>query len=566
MIQTIKACIRPRIISDLRDLVNKNAERYGDKALYVYKQNGTEKTYTYNDMRENMYYLGTAFSKLGLMGKHIAIIGEGLPAYMTTYLATINGGGVIVPLDKDLPDEELVKLMNISEVEAIVYTSAFNNRIAKYASELPKLRYFIPVVAEKEEIKADNIIAYNDVIELGKKEYDGGNRDFENYRIDLSKLCAILFTSGTTGAGKGVMLTHKNLTAATNSSCQSMECDPTCVFVSVLPMNHSYEVTCGHLALSNIGGTTYINDSLKNVMRNFAHFKPNTLILVPLFVETMHKKIWAEIDKKGMRKKVNFAIGLSNFLLKLGIDKRKVFFKQILEAFGGNLRCIICGGAPLEPQLIKDFNAFGIVVLEGYGITECAPLVAVNRVGKERFHTVGTPVDGCRVKTDAPDEISEGELLVSGDNVMLGYYKNEEATQDVFTADGWFKTGDIGHLDSEGYIYITGRKKNIIILSNGKNIYPEELEHYLFGCDMIGEAVVVGRKNAKGEIVITALVYPNQDVCKGKSKDEIFTAIKEAINQINKKLPAYKQIHDLELRDTEFEKTTSRKIKRYKVQ
>jgi len=566
MVKTLRACVRPRVISDLRDLVIKNAERYADKALYVYKENGIEKTYTYNDMRDNMYYLGTAFAKLGIMGTHIAVIGEGLPAYMTTYFATVNGGGVIVPLDKDLPDEELIKLMNISEVSAVVYTSAFNNRLATYSSSLPRIKYFIPVNREGEQTESDLIIGYDEVINLGKAEYESGNKTFENYEIDLEKLCAILFTSGTTGAGKGVMLSHGNLTAATNSSCQSMECDPTCTFVSVLPMNHSYEVTCEHLALSNIGGTTFINDSLKNVMRNFAHFKPNTLVLVPLFVETMYKKIWAEIDKKGMRKKVNFAIKLSNFLLKLGIDKRKKFFAQILNAFGGNLRCIICGGAPLEPQLIKDFNAFGIVLLEGYGITECAPLVAVNRVGKERAHTVGTAVEGCKVKTDADDGVSEGELLVLGNNVMMGYYKNEEATNDVFTEDGWFKTGDIGRIDNDGYIYITGRKKNIIILSNGKNIYPEELEHYLFKCELITEAVVIGRKNANGEVVITAVVYPNEELTASKSNDEVYSLIKAEINGINKNLPPYKQIHDLELRDTEFEKTTSRKIKRYKVQ
>ena len=355
-----------------------------------------------------------------------------------------------------------------------------------------------------------------------------------------------------------------------------LQFDSTSRFVDALPMHHSYEVTCGHFAISNLGAEMFINDGLKNVSRNLANYKPNSEMLVPLFVETMYKRIWNEIDKKGMRQKVETAIKVSNGLRKVGIDMRSKFFSQITNAFGGNLKVIVCGGAPLSPQLIKDFDAFGITILEGYGITECAPLVAVNRMGKGRLHSVGTAVEQCQVRIDTSEndkqdeDIAEygyptGEICVQGENVMLGYYRNEEATKAVFTEDGWFRTGDIGYMDKDGYIYITGRKKNLIILSNGKNVYPEEIEEYLSRIPDIQESVVLGRKNAQGEVVITALIYPDPTRFEGKEKSEIFDAVKGQITELNKTLPAFKQIREIEIRDTEFEKTTSRKIKRYTV-
>ncbi|MBQ8401678.1 MAG: AMP-binding protein, partial [Clostridia bacterium] len=310
--------------------------------------------------------------------------------------------------------------------------------------------------------------------------------------------------------------------------------------------------------------------------RNLANYKPNSEMLVPLFVETMYKRVWNEIDKKGMRQKVETAIRVSNGLRKVGIDMRSKFFAQITNAFGGNLKVIVCGGAPLSPQLIRDFDAFGITILEGYGITECAPLVAVNRMGKGRLHSVGTAVEQCQVRIDTSgndrqeEDIAEygyptGEICVQGENVMLGYYRNEEATKAVFTDDGWFRTGDIGYMDRDGYIYITGRKKNLIIFSNGKNVYPEEIEEYLSRIPDIQESVVLGRENAQGEVVITALIYPDYTRFEGKDKSGIFDAIKSQITDLNRTLPAFKQIREIEIRDTEFERTTSRKIKRYTV-
>jgi long-chain acyl-CoA synthetase len=378
-------------------------------------------------------------------------------------------------------------------------------------------------------------------------------------------MSALLFTSGTTGTSKGVMLSNHNLTAATNASVLSMSYDDRNTFVSCLPPHHSYEITCGHFAIMDLGAQILINDSLKHVMKNFSSFKPNALMLVPLFVETMHKKIWEEVKKQGKTKQLRMLMKISNSMLALGIDKRETLFKQVLCAFGGNLKSIVCGGAPLSPELIKDFYAFGITVLEGYGITECAPLVAVNSPGKVKFHSVGTPVVGCQVKIDKEDSEETGEILVKGENVMMGYYKNPEATAEVFTEDGWFRTGDIGYMDEEGYIFITGRKKNVIILSNGKNVFPEELEEYIGRVEIILESVVLCRENESGEKTITAIVVPNTAALEGKSDDEIYAKIKDEIADINKKLPSFKQIRKIEIRNEPFERTTSKKIKRFKV-
>ena len=324
-------------------------------------------------------------------------------------------------------------------------------------------------------------------------------------------------------------------------------------------------MTCGHLAAANIGATTFINDSIKYVIKNIESFKPTAMLFVPLFVETLHKKIWDTIEAKGMTKKVRAAMKLSNALRKVGIDLRKKIFADIHKTFGGCLESIVCGGAPLSQSLIDDFDAFGIPILNGYGITECAPLVSVNRLGMARSGSIGTPVENCEAKVVLDEGQDTGEILVKGENVMQGYYEDPAATAEVFTDDGWFRTGDVGYIDDDGYLYITGRKKNVIILSNGKNIYPEEIEEYISVIPEIKECVVVGRKNNSGETVITALVYADEDRTQGMARDDIYNLIKTQLNEVNKNLPLFKQIHELELRDTEFEKTTTKKIKRFKV-
>lgn len=565
MINNLKGAKPSKVITDLRHLVKSSADQFGDKTLYRYKDGDKFVEYPYKRLWEEMNAIGTALAERGLMGKGVALIGDVHPRWICTYLSVINGGGYSVPIDKELAMEQIVAFLDLAEVEAVVYTGAMNGKIAACADKLPRVKTFVPIHAEGETVQSDKIVPFTQLLDEGKAALSRGVTTYLDHQIDMEKMAALIFTSGTTGTSKGVMLSHKNLTAATNAACQSMCYDDRNSFVSVLPPHHSYEITCGHLAIMNLGAQILINDSLKHVMRNFKEAAPNALMLVPLYVETMHKKIWDTARKQGMEKKLRVGMKISNALLAVGIDMRKKIFAQVLDAFGGNLKSIVCGGAPLAPELIKDFYAFGVTLLEGYGITECAPLVAVNRPGKVRFHSVGTPVERCQVKIDKQPGDETGEILVKGDNVMMGYYRAPEATAAVFTEDGWFRTGDIGYMDDEGYIFITGRKKNVIILSNGKNVFPEELEEYLTPLPSIDEVVVMARENDKKELTITALVVPNEEMFVGKSKDEIYAQIKADITEVNKKLPSFKQIHAIELRDEKFERNTSRKIQRFKI-
>ena len=558
-----------KLISDLRDMVNSSAERFGDKVLYRYLENKSEKTYSYNDLKSNVYRLGTMLLKLGLGGKRIAVIGDNHPMYTTAYLACVGCNSTIVPLDKELLPEQIVGFMQFAEIEAVFYTVGFNSRMRALLSDLPNIKYLFPISPDEGEV-AENVISVDKLLSDGQAAMDAGDTAFADTVPDMERCCALLFTSGTTGTSKGVMLSQRNLTAAVNSSCQSMQYDDESTFVTVLPPHHTYQMTCGEFGVINIGGEAYLNDSIKRVMKNFATYKPNTLVLVPLFVETMHKRIWDEIRRQGVEKKVRSFMQISAAALSVGIDLRKKFFGRITDAFGGNLKSIVCGGAPINPEIIKDFYHFGITVLEGYGITECAPLVAVNHPGKVRFRSVGTPVHGCEVRIDYDEGQETGEILVKGDNIMLGYYKNPEATAAVFTDDGFFRTGDIGYMDEDGYIFITGRKKNVIILSNGKNVFPEELEEYLSKIPSISETVVIGRKKgiAENETAITAIVVPNMDcpALVGKKPNEVYSTVRADVLAINKKLPSFKHVSDVEIRYEPFEKNSSQKIKRYKIQ
>lgn len=567
----------PKEIKSLRDLVETSAELYGDKILYIYKRGEARYSFSYNDYRKDLYRLGEGMSRIGLMGRTVAVIGESCPEYMTAYIAAVSGGGVIVPLDRDLGHAEIARFADLSGAEAVFYTEQFNDVLPSLAEQMPQVRYFIPIAPAEGSDTTDGsssagdavILPYSELLALGDKVMEEGDRSFLDYdcTADMSQMSALLFTSGTTGTSKGVMLSHANLVASVNAASRGTIFGPDNTFVDLLPMHHSYEVTCGHLGAANLGGTVYINDSLKNTLRSITTFKPDSLIVVPLYVETMHKRIWAEIARKGMTRRVRALMKASSAMHRAGIDIRRKLFKQILDGLGGNLRYIICGGAPLSPELVRDFDAFGIEICEGYGITECSPLIAVNRHGKVRLRSVGQPVDNCEVRIADPSADGTGEIEARGRNVMLGYFGNEEATAEVFTEDGWFRTGDVGCMDADGYIYITGRKKNIIILSNGKNIFPEEIEEHLYTSPLIGECVVIGRKNSAGDTRITAVIYPSDEAVEleGKSEEEKLALIRDAVNAINRSLPVYKQVRDVELRSEEFEKTTTRKIKRFLV-
>lgn len=564
----------PREVKDLRDLVLTSAAFFGDKELYVYKEDKQEIHYSYNRLRDEVEAFGTALDVLGIRGEHVAVISHTSAKVTVAYLGTVNSTGVIVPIDREVSPEQIVNFINRAECKAVVYEPELNGVLTGMADKMPEVRFYVPMKGDDSVDTTlpinPQVMPWEELLKLGKQALDNHNNNYYLGTLDQEKLCAILFTSGTTGTAKGVMLCMKNLVAATWASCKVVPYDSKTRLVSVLPQHHTFEMTCMHLAVINLGASVYINDSLKYVQRNIQNYKPNALVLVPLFVETFYKKIWDNIRKKGMEKKVRSAMKLSDTLMKLGIDLRKKFFKEILDAFGGNVESIICGGAPISPQILKDLYSFGIVVFEGYGITECAPLVACNPNGAAKFGSVGKAVEGCRVRIDKDPTEDYGEIVVKGSNVMLGYYEDEAATKKAFTHDmknfenhNWFKTGDVGYIDNDGYIFITGRKKNVIILSNGKNVFPEELEEHLSHCELIAESIVLGRKNDSGEIVITALLHPNYDKLEGKSDAEVESTLRDAVNEINRSLPSFKHMTDIEIHKEEFEKTTTKKIKRF---
>ena len=563
----------PREIKDLRDMVQTSAAFFGDKDLYVYKEDKQEVHFSYNQLRDEVERFGTALNVLGIDEGRVAVIGETSAKVTVTYLGTVNAGGVIVPLDRELTEDQIPEFIERAECDMVVYSASFNGIITKMAAKMPHVKYYIPMKGEDEVDhslpSAPVVMQFDEVLKLGEQALNEHNNSYYLHKIDLDKMCAIIFTSGTTGTSKGVMLSMRNLVAAADSSCKGVPYDSKTRLVSVLPQHHTYEMTCSHLAVINLGASEFINDSLKYTMRNFQNYKPTALVLVPLFVETVYKKIWDNIRKKGMEKKVRGLMKFSDTLLKMGIDLRGVFFKEIQAALGGEVKSMICGGAPISPQILKDFYSFGIVIFEGYGITECAPLVAVNPNGAARFGSAGKPVHDEKVRIDKDPAEDFGEIVVKGPNVMLGYYKDEAATKAAFTHDmknfdnnGWFRTGDIGYIDNDGYIFITGRKKNVIILSNGKNVFPEELEEHLSHDPRIAESVIIGREQ-NGETIITALVHPDYEKFEGKSDDEIAAEIKEAVNDVNRTLPSFKHMTAVEVIKDEFEKTTSKKIKRY---
>lgn len=555
-------------IWDINDLIE-CIHSHGDKTCYKYFEQGALKEMTYAEVYEMLHKVAGAFNALGLKGKRVAVIGDTSPQWLCTYMGALASGTVIIPMDKELALPEIEKFLEIVEADAIVYSKSFNEKFVTTIGTHPTLKKFIPINADYDSSFSEKVLPFAEFLEIGKKELDNG------YTVGMVKnrdeMCEMLFTSGTTGTSKCVMLSQKNIFAAVSAAIDTVCFSKDDVLVSVLPVHHTYELMCLMAELA-YGMTTCINDSLRHVMKNFALFKPTGLVLVPMFLNTMYKKIWTEAERTGKDKALKAALATSRGLMKIGIDMRRTLFKSVLQAFGGRLDHIICGGAKLNPELITGFEDFGVSVFEGFGITECSPLVAVTPYYARKLGAIGPSVPCCRVRIDpngeeTPEGYPMGEVQVKGDNVMIGYYNNPEANADVFTNDGWFKTGDIGYTDSDGYIYITGRIKFVIVLENGKNVFPEEIEEYLDAIETISECCVIGRKNENSdEIVLTAVVYPDfTKFDKDVDEETIKDTIRKAINATNKKLPTYKQIKAVEIRKTEFEKTTTRKIKRQLV-
>lgn len=556
-------------VTDLCDII----ERHGNKTLFRYYEGKDIQSMTYATFGTQVREAAAAFTAMGLCGEKIAVIGETSPQWVCTYLGALAAGCVIVPMDKELDTEEIRRFIAMVDARAIVYSKSFNEKFIKSISDGDTgIRYFIPITPAYDSSFDNKVIAFEQLLTCGRERVE---RDGYHYPIvrNREKLAEMLFTSGTTGTSKCVMLCQKNIFAAVNAAVETVCFSADDVVVSVLPIHHTYELMC-ILAEMVYGIEICINDSLRHVMKNFQLFKPTGLVLVPLFINTMYAKIWSEAQKSKKETILKAGLATSKTLMAVGIDARRKIFKSVLDAFGGRLDHIICGGAKLNPDLIAAFEDFGISIFEGCGITECSPLTCVTPYFARKYGSVGPAVPCCRVRIDEKtgsgeneEGYVEGEIQIKGDNVMLGYYNNPEANEAAFTTDGWYRTGDIGYMDGDGYVYITGRMKSVIVLENGKNVFPEEIEEYLGKIDTICESVVVGRKAPDSDaIILTAVVFPAYDKFPtGASEELIRESIRNSINAMNRRLPGFKQVKAVEYRQTEFEKTTSKKIKRLLV-
>ena len=557
-----------RQIRDFRDLLEQSTKLYPDKAAFwVRVSEGGFRSITYKLFKDDIDALGAALISLGLQGSFTAVLGENRYEWCVSYLAVTNHCGVIVPLDKELPAAEKANLLERSGSEALIFSGRYANELLALKNNCGSVKHFINMDLDED---TEEFLSFRKLLEKGRQLIEQKQVNLSEYKIDETAMSVLLFTSGTTDLAKGVMLSQKNICFDIMSIVKTVYVDSNDVSLSILPIHHTYECTIGFLLLIYCGGTIAFNEGLKHIQKNFGEVKPTLLITVPLLLENMHKKIWDHIRKKpGMTLMVNIMMFIGSVLKFVGIDIRRAMFASVHSNFGGRLRLIVTGAAAIEPKVSNGLNRMGFKVLQGYGLTECSPLVIGERDNFYGNASVGLPLPGVEVRIDNPDENGVGEIITRGDNVMLGYYKNKEATEKSLK-DGWFHTGDLGKLNERGAYYITGRLKNVIVTKNGKNIFPEEVESYINKSPYVLESMVTGYEDGKsGETMVGVHILPNLDAIKEKLKnhtpsiEEIKNVISEAVKNANKDMPLYKRISTFTIKDSAFIKTTTLKIKRY---
>lgn len=566
---TSKAIRKVREITDLKDMLEQSAKLFGENdAFWLKTPNGGYKGVTYRDFKHDVDSLGTALINLGLKDKFIAVIGENRYEWCLTYLSAANGAGIIVPLDRELPLPELENLIIRSNASAIIFSGKHEKDMRIIAASLSSCEYFINMDAEEDE---DGFLSLKKLMVKGSSLLDGGDRSYLDEVVDPEAFRILIFTSGTTDLAKGVMLSHKNIVSDIMSVCSVLYIDDRDSTLCMLPLHHTYACTTSFLLMLYNGCRISFIEGLKHIAKNMKETSPTILLAVPLLLESMYKKIWDNINKdKATARKAKIALFISDAAYNLlGIDIRRKLFKQIHENIGGKVRLIISGAAAVDPAVSKGFRSFGIAMLQGYGLTECSPIVTVNQLEKFRDDSIGLPLPIDEVMIYKPNKEGIGELIVKGDNVMLGYFENRLATEKVIR-DGWFFTGDLGKMNREGFFSITGRKKNVIVTKNGKNIYPEEVEAYLDKSPFIAESMVYGKDDeASEETFVYAMIVPAMDVIREKlekaevTQDEVFRIIDGEVKNVNRNMPLYKRIRRFTIREEEFAKTSTKKIKRY---
>ena len=539
----------------------KRIENFSKNVAFKYKENSQIKEIKYDQYIKDVKSLGTALIDMNI--KRVVVIGNNSYKWCTTYLATTTAGKVIVPLDKALTDIEIGNLIKRSQADAIVYEKKYQKAIDEIIKQGCDLKHKICMDSKEKE----DILSYDKVLETGRRLVEEGDNRYEDIKIDSYKMSIMLFTSGTTSEPKAVMLSQNNICSnivAINKYVKLYQSD---TLLSFLPIHHTFECTITFLYGIYSGSTVAFCEGLRYIQQNLKEYKVSVFVAVPLVLETMYKKIQKAIKDKGKTELINKMVKISNTLLKCHIDLRKVFFKQILDNFGGYLRVVFYGAAPMSKDTIIGYNNLGIEQVQGYGLTETSPVISAETDHKKRPGSIGLVLENLECKIDNPDKDGIGEITVKGPSVMLGYYNNEKATKEVLK-DGWFSTGDYGYIDKDGFLYITGRKKDVIVLRNGENVYPQEIETLINKIPYVKESIVYQRGQSKTDTMLCAKIVYDEEIIKEtfgeKTEEEYKEEIWKEIKEINKNLPLFKHIKKIEITTKELEKTTTQKVKRYK--
>ena len=551
--------------NNIREVVNEAIEKYPESVAFTIKNKEEKETkyryVTYKELGEEINALGTELIHLGLKNKRIAVIGKNSYEWALGYLTVLNGVGIVIPLDKGLPKQEIELSLQRSGADAIIFDESNADIIQEIrVGKQTKVTTYISMGSSTKY----GFNSMNKLIKEGKKLVDSGDRSYIDVEIDNEKMNIILFTSGTTSLAKAVMLSHKNIASNISAMNAMVKFCSTDVNMAFLPFHHTFGST-GLLMMLNKGVNNVFCDGLRHVQENLKEYKVSVFVCVPLILEAMHRKIMQKVEKQGKTKLIVKGKKISKALLKVNIDMRRKIFKEIIDNLGGNLRLIVSGAAGIDKKVAEDFNAFGITTIQGYGLTETSPVLCAENCKNIKYGSVGFPLYNVEMKIDEPDEKGVGEVIAKGPNVMLGYYDNQEATDEVIK-DGWFYTGDLGYIDKKGYIFITGRKKNVVVLKNGKNIYPEELEVLINQLPYVEENIVFGYPKDDDLILCAKIVY-NKDYMKEKYSDisqkDLENIIWEDVKKINSTLINYKHIKKIIITDEPMIKTTTAKIKRF---
>lgn len=557
-------------VKDFRELLNRTIKLYGDNNIFKFKKRMYKKGetvefnyMTYKEFGKEVEALGAGVNSLGISNRRVALISKNRYEWIETYYAMLTGGKIIVPLDKSLPDNEIISLAERSEAEAIVFEDKYLEVMKKIRDEkLSSIKYFINMDAEREE---DGILSYKELIEKGKKLIEEGDTSQKDAVIDENEMSVMLFTSGTTSMSKAVMLSQSNLCQNVLSILTYLKFDDKDCTLALLPFHHALPALVMNV-LVYVGATYTFCDGLKYITQNLAEYECTVIVAVPAIVEVIYKRIIKQIEKEGKTKLVNTMTKITNVLDKLHIKVKDKVFKDVHNALGGHLRLLISAAAPVDPKVLEGLQGFGIRAIQGYGLTETAPVVSIENDFDVRLGSVGKAVKNVEIKIEGKDEKGIGEILIKGPNVMLGYYKNEEANKETLI-DGWYHTGDLGYLDSDGFLYITGRKKNVIVQKNGKNIFPEELEVLVNHIPFVKESIVYGRPTWDDDLDICVKIVYDKDEIKAvhgyKSEEDILKEMKEYVAKINENMPPYKHIRDVIVTSEELIKTTTAKVKRH---